>query len=159
MAKFYTGIGAKRSPKFILLKMKRISRKLDKKGYTLRSGAAKGADSYFESGSSRKEIFLPFKGFNDNKSKLYDIDDEYFKISSLYAKDFEKETYEEQCFIARDTQQVINNGIKSDFVICWTRDNATNANYKRKRTGGTWYAIALASYLDIPVINLRTFFK
>jgi len=157
MAKFYTGIGSKRTPFFILVKMKRISRTLNKKGYTLRSGAAKGADEFFEYGSTRKEIFLPFQGFNNSPSLLHKANDTYHKVASSYVKYFNDVSDEEKAFIARDVRQVINNGVKSDFLICWTRDGATDISFNRRRTGGTWYAIALASLLGVQVINLKNF--
>jgi hypothetical protein len=155
VARIYTGIGSSKAPKYILIKMKRISYLLNKKGYVLRSGGAKGSDSYFELSSTRKEIFLPFKDFNGNNSEFYDIEPIYFDIARIYFKNFDNESFEEQCFIARDVQQVINNGVKSNFVICWTRNGAIDSSFSRKRSGGTWYAIALASFLNIPVFNLN----
>jgi len=157
MAKFYTGIGSSNTPKYILLKINRISRKLSKKGYILRSGAANGSDTAFEKMAIQKEIFLPFQKFNYNNSSLFEIDEIYFKIASIYVKDFYNESLIEQNFIARDVQQVINNDIKSEFLICWTRNGATNRSFSRKRTGGTWYAIALADYLNIPIYNLANY--
>ena len=49
--KYYTGVGARATPKDILKLMEDIAFKLAQKGYVLRSGAADGADTAFEIGA------------------------------------------------------------------------------------------------------------
>jgi len=49
--KFYTGIGSRKTPYQVQQQMQRIAQFLAKKGYTLRSGSANGADSAFEEGA------------------------------------------------------------------------------------------------------------
>ena len=51
MTKFYTGIGSRQTPKDILNLIEDVAFKLASKGYILRSGAAKGADTAFEDGA------------------------------------------------------------------------------------------------------------
>ena len=60
----YAGIGSRKTPVHILSKMRRVAERLEVRGYTLRSGGADGADTAFEEGCKRKEIFLPQPGFN-----------------------------------------------------------------------------------------------
>lgn len=71
----YAGIGSRETPKSILEFFEYLGELLAKKGFTLRSGAAKGADSAFEKGCDRvsglKEIFLPWRGFEGSKSDKY----------------------------------------------------------------------------------------
>ena len=50
MPRFYTGIGARRTPPEVLALMTRAAFALLKRGYVLRSGHAIGADSAFERG-------------------------------------------------------------------------------------------------------------
>lgn len=82
--KYYTGIGSRSTPKDILNIMVKLSAKLNKEGYILRSGGADGADLAFEQASTNKEIYLPWKGFNNNPSHLYEQSAEAF----IVAKEF-----------------------------------------------------------------------
>lgn len=50
--KFYAGIGSREAPEDILTFMKWIGSKLYEKGYILRSGGAKGADTAFAMGAA-----------------------------------------------------------------------------------------------------------
>ena len=73
--KYYAGIGSRKTPVLVLRDMGRIATILEGRGYVLRSGGADGADSAFEKGvveAKHKGIYLPWKGFNDNPSALYD---------------------------------------------------------------------------------------
>jgi hypothetical protein len=57
----YSGIGSRRISLFDCLLLKQVSTRLEKNGYTLRSGGAEGSDKAFESGVNRenKVIFRP----------------------------------------------------------------------------------------------------
>lgn len=66
--KTYAGIGARKPPDEVKGLMAEVARRLDRIGYTLRSGAAEGADMAFESGATRKEIYLPWAHFNGHPS-------------------------------------------------------------------------------------------
>ena len=48
--KHYAGIGSRQTPQKVLLQMEKIGTFLAERGYTLRSGCAEGADTYFERG-------------------------------------------------------------------------------------------------------------
>jgi len=52
--KYYTGVGSREIPNEIIALMKRVSSKLSKSGWVLRSGGAVGADSAFESGANKR---------------------------------------------------------------------------------------------------------
>lgn len=49
--KYYAGIGSRNTPADILDLMTHLARRLDSRGYTLRSGGADGADAAFERGA------------------------------------------------------------------------------------------------------------
>jgi len=59
MDRYYSGIGSRDTPLDVCRFMTRVAFFLDKKGYTLRSGGARGADSAFEKGATKKEIYRP----------------------------------------------------------------------------------------------------
>jgi len=159
---FYTGIGARKTPDDILYLIGNIASNMGESGFTLRSGGANGADSAFEKGccvvNGKKEIYLPWKGFNGNKSDLYEIPDAAF----IQAEIFYMPSRWKHCkqsvkkLMARNMQQVRgkNLDVKTDFVICWTPDGCETLTDRKRTTGGTGQAIAYADALNIPVFNL-----
>lgn len=161
MSKFYTGIGSRNTPPDVLSNMKLLAVRLADKGYVLRSGAALGADSAFETGcdeaTGMKDIFLPWRGFNDNPSQLYDQHPDCFKIAGElhYAWKHLKPSVHK--LTARNVHQVLGQDLHtpSDFVVCWTPDGCTSIEQYTGKTGGTGLAIALASVNNIPVFNLN----
>jgi len=152
--KYYTGIGARNTPENILELIRKISQHLCSTGYILRSGGAEGADSAFEDGSSNnKEIFLPWPGFNGNKSKYNGEDWKYKKIHLNLARkhhpvfDTLKSTVKK--LMVRNSAQILGKDSKdklSEFVICYTSDGKTS--------GGTGQAIRLAQSMGIKIYNL-----
>ena len=72
---YYTGVGSRKTPPVIRSTMMIIGKAMARAEIGLRSGGADGADSMFEMGCDEqdglKNIYLPWKGFNNNKSDLY----------------------------------------------------------------------------------------
>ncbi|WBW49003.1 putative DNA recombination-mediator protein A [Pseudomonas phage vB_PaeS_B8] len=72
--KYYTGVGSRDTPNKEWGILRELGRKLAERGFILRSGGAKGADSAFEAGwldyisnnrgGTTAEIYLPEPGFN-----------------------------------------------------------------------------------------------
>lgn len=159
---FYTGIGARQTPKDIIDLMIIIAAEFANEGYTLRSGGANGADSAFESGcdsvDGKKEIYLPWKRFNKNPSKLYKIPPNVYEIAEMvYRAKWNKLSGSVQSLMARNIQQVSGYDALCDhsaFVLCWTPDGCETVIQRNKATGGTGQAIAYADAIKIPVINL-----
>jgi len=68
--KYYTGVGSRSLPSSTLELIEKIAVVMARKGYTLRSGAADGADKAFQKGACsvaphKTEIWLPWRGFNN----------------------------------------------------------------------------------------------
>jgi hypothetical protein len=59
MHKYYAGIGSRETPEILIPIIDDIVICLNKLNYTLRSGGASGADSFFENKAKLKEIYLP----------------------------------------------------------------------------------------------------
>ena len=159
--KIYTGIGAKLTPVDVLAKMEHYGEILARLGYVLRSGAAPGADSAFESGCNRanglKEIFLPYAGFNDSDSELYLISEQVFDAASEYGPDWIQLDIDQKQKQARNVQQVMGQNLNelTHFVICWTEDGCNTYQTRTKNTGGTGQAIECASRQNVRVYNIR----
>lgn len=158
--KFYTGVGSRETPEAVLQIMERIGAAMARKGWTLRSGAADGADAAFERGcdsvdSQLKEIFLPWKNFNNHPSPLYEVRDKALLeraelIISVIHPRWKFLTFGAKKLHTRNVFQVLGQDLEepSEVVFCWTKNG--------KAVGGTATAINLAGQRDISVINLAT---
>ena len=71
----YAGIGSRETPNDTCEEMALIANALEKRGFTLRSGFAGGADTAFELGTVRddlREIYAPWAGFGANPNSKWD---------------------------------------------------------------------------------------
>jgi len=99
-----------------------------------------------------KEIYLPWKNFNNNPSELYlqwNIDKEFYDIIREINPAIFTQGHSSLVLHARDCQQVLGRDLKtpSSFILCWTdRDISW--------PGGTAFAINLALKRGIPVVNM-----
>jgi hypothetical protein len=152
--KVYAGIGSRESPPMVLAVLELLAVRLARAGFVLRSGGAPGADTAFETGSDRaggsKEIYLPWKGFNGNRSERYVIPKEAFALAEefhplgrgLHAKPAVHK------LMARNCQQMLGQNLDSPvaFVVCWTSGG--------RLLGGTAQALRIAQERGIQVANL-----
>ncbi len=160
---FYTAVGARKTPNDVLKKMVVYGTVFAELGYTLRSGAARGADAAFEYGcdlsQGEKEIYLPWQEYNSSKSELYHISELAYTIAEeIYGLDrWRRVSSGVKKLMARNIYQVLGLTLDtpSKFVLCWTPDGIETAEERTRRTGGTGQAIACASQYDIPVFNLQ----
>jgi len=163
---YYTGIGARKSPPEILVSMMVYGTVFAKLGDTLRSGGAAGADQAFERGcdvgNGLKEIYLPWKGFNNHPSHYHEVHYEAMKIAEdAYGSRWKSLSSSVKKLMTRNVYQIlgINLNTPSSLVICWTPDGARTSKDRSKITGGTGQAITCASHNDIPVFNLKNAFE
>lgn len=155
--KFYAGIGSRKTPPNVLAAMTIIAQRLEKLGYTLRSGGAEGADSAFEEGADSKEIYLPWKGFNGNSSNLHSIHMGAILLARKYHPAWDMLSQGAQKLQARNCYQILGYDLRtlSDFVVCWTPDGCEKSSERTSKTGGTGQAIEIADSYGIPVFNLQ----
>lgn len=146
--KYYAGIGSRETPKELIPTIDKIVLKLNDLGYTLRSGAADGADSFFEDKAELKEIFLPWKGYNKHPSELYNDTPEGWILAEKYHPNWKALSDGGKKMMVRNGYQVLGFDLKTpvEFIVCWTRDG--------KASGGTGFAIRLAKAYNIPIFNL-----
>ena len=161
MTNYYSGIGSRETPEHILNIMHHIGAYLANQGWTLRSGAASGADASFEEGANHEdgatEIYLPWEGFNFSKSplhpKTYPFSDEEKAFAAQYHPNWKKCSPSARLLHQRNTRQLIGleaihgeEVVVSKFVVCWTEGGALK--------GGTAQALRIATAINIPIINL-----
>lgn len=149
--KYYAGIGSRETPEDILIFFRMLGVYLAKEGYTLRSGAAHGADKAFEVGCDKvqgeKEIYLPWKGFNGSNSYLYGYNHAAQEIAAKFHPAWHSLKPTVRQLHARNVLQVLGRNLDSpsQFVICWTK-NGTGS-------GGTGQALRIAKGYDIPIFD------
>ncbi len=151
--KYYAGIGARKAPEEALVQAAKIALALRQQGYILRSGGAKGCDSYFElSAEGDSEIFRT-KDFKVGSEFVFPewVDEEVVKHC------WECDISQMRPFIAalvkRNMMQILGRHGDSpvDFVICWT----PTIDPCDEKAGGTRYATRCALAHDIPIFNLK----
>lgn len=159
LAPAYAGIGSRATPPAVQSRMTKIANRLQLRGWILRSGGANGADLAFERGTTSpaaREIYLPWAGFNGNPSTLNAPTPEAFDIAARHHPAWSSLPKAVRALMARNAHQILGRTLDTPvlMVICWTEDGCEHADTRTRATGGTGLAIALASSLDIPIINL-----
>lgn len=148
----YAGIGSRETPRPILEAMRSLAFKLGEEGWTLRSGHAPGADQAFESGltsNHKREIYLPWKGFEGSTSQYYHQCEMAFDIAKCTHPAWDKLSQGAKKLHARNVYQVYGMTLHtpSRFIVCYTEHGWLK--------GGTATAIRLASnglnYEDYPI--------
>lgn len=148
----YTGIGSRDCPKNIYKLILKISQTMARCGLTLRSGGADGCDSAFEEGCDTlhgdKEIYLPWKGFNNNLSPLYNLTPEAFNLAEQFHAGYHNLSVGAKKLMARNGYQVMGPDLcsPSDFIVCYTPNG--------KISGGTGQALRIANSEKIPIYNI-----
>lgn len=152
---YYAGIGSRETPPEVLEIFKHLARYLAKKGTTLRSGHADGADMAFEIGcdaaGGHKEIYIPWSGFNGSTSGFVVTDEKAFALAESFHPYWRNLKQGARKLHARNAHQILGKDLNtpSDFVVCWTKDG--------KDTGGTAQAIRMARHYDVPICNAGKF--
>jgi hypothetical protein len=151
----YTGIGSRKTPEEILKVFTKIGKFLAEKDFILRSGHAQGADKAFEIGcdlvNGKKEIYLPWKNFENSDSNLIVTDEKAFQIAEKYHSYWDNLSEGARKLQARNSHQVLGWELNtpSKFIVCWTKNG--------KGEGGTGQAIRVANEYKIPVFDAGNF--
>ena len=157
LARYYTGVGSRKTPASVLALMTRLAQTLASAGWTLRSGAADGADAAFEAGAGRAaEIYLPWRGFNRHTSPLHEVTPDALMLAAEVHPVWDRLSDAARKLHARNCYQVLGSKLcrPSTFLVCWTPDGATSAQECTRDTGGTATAIRLADRFGVPTFNL-----
>lgn len=153
---YYAGVGSRETPQEYMELMYEIALQMAPT-WTLRSGAADGADTAFYQGAKNNkgpvEIFLPWNGFNgftasDEGFYVPEYSTELLNIAAQFHPAWGSCNAGAKKMHARNVCQVagLDLNTKTDLVICWTKDG--------KRGGGTGQALRIAEYLEIPIFDL-----
>lgn len=142
MLRAYAGIGSRKTPGPVLETMERLAYELAVKGWTLRIGGAKGADTAFFDGANRAKgstvIFLP---------KQADTHPEWWPVAIKHHPSWRALNPFAQRLIVRNTPIILSADLSSPsrFVICWTPDG---------KASGYPVGLRIAAAYGIPIYNL-----
>ncbi len=156
-ARFYAGIGSRKTPREILDVMYAFGAELAMAGFILRSGHAGGADNAFESGCDSvrgdKRIYVPYRGAHnisqENPPQLQILcTDEALEMAAKYHPAWDNCSDAAKKFHGRNCHIMFGKDLKHPvkFVICWTPGGII--------TGGTGLALRIAEHHKIPVYNM-----
>ena len=152
----YAGGGARHAPIPVLRRMTRIAQRLEARGYVLRTGGGNDTDSALEAGCARKEVFLPWPGFNGRASAFDSVSEEALAVACAAHPAFHMLMAEAQLLAGRESYRVLGADLRTpaDFLVCWTPDGAQSEAEIGRKTGEAALAIALADRWAVPVFNL-----
>lgn len=170
LSKIYAGVGSRKTPIEVQILMNKLAEFLDKKGYSLNSGNALGADKAFqgavqpwekeESGKVTRWSTYQYKPSRMNIFRASDATDRCREIAKQVHPNSNIKGYVLDLH-ARNLLQVFGENLDTpiDFLICWTPLNkngevVTHHDQRDSTTGGTGQAISYASLRGIPVINM-----
>lgn len=151
MHTYYAGIGSRETPDNVLACFVKLAAYLSIKGFTLRSGGAAGADRAFEEGCNKvkgkKEIYLPWYGFEKSDSKLVVSDAKAFELGKKFHPNWDRLSDGAKKLQARNCHQVLGADLEtpSRLIVCWTKNGSGQ--------GGTGQALRIAKYYNIPVFD------
>lgn len=146
MRRYYTGVGARRTPAYILDLMTLIAVNMESKGNTLRSGGAAGADRAFEAGAgSLKQIFVAAQATDKAMQIAGDLHPAWDRCPP-----FAKRLHGRNAFQILGPQL----DFPSEMLICWTPDGCCSHAQRTIGTGGTGTAISIADKFDVPIYNM-----
>lgn len=154
MKKYFAGIGSRKINIAAAIILQDYCKKLCECGLILRSGGASGSDIAAEKGcdevSGTKEIYLPWKGFNDSTSSLYSPSTEAFEVAKWYHPRWNSLSPAIRALMARNSHQVLGDDLKTpvECIVCWTPQGLS--------IGGTSQAIRIAEDHNIPVFNIAS---
>lgn len=126
-----------------------VAGELEKMGYSLNSGGAKGADAAFEFGvkdSGHKTIFRSTDASEETRAIAQELHPAHEKLQG-HALDL----------FARNTNQIFGRNLDQivDFVLCYTKDGCESHTTRTRDSGGTGQAIEMASRKGVPVFNMK----
>lgn len=152
---YYAGVGARDAPFKVCYAMTEFATRLSRKGYTLRSGNARGPDTAWETGAGNlKQIFKPL-----NKQRPGDFPTlpEAYEIAASHHSIWKHLPDWHKDLLARNVHIVLGPQLDDpvEFVICWTHDGIFRAEDRTRASGGTGHTIAIACANGVPVFNLN----
>lgn len=158
---YYAGVGSRDTPQEHLERMTHYSKSLHQMQWTLRSGGARGADTYFELGSQRNDIFLPERKRGKKGTALEDLPLAMVMQAQKIGKPFHPRWGQLDEFslklMTRNVFQVLGRNLQTPvkFILFWAPSSFDSDGLVKDAKGGTGFAIRLGRSLGIPLIHVN----
>ena len=154
----YAVVSNKDIPPEAIQVYERIAKRLNDMGYTVRTGTLEGLESKAEMLPVRKELLLPWKGFNEKESQFTSSTPLIKGIAKKYMKagNWDELKPAMQGFLQKNARLVTGHygNSPAKFVICWSQDQAESQNQVTFNTGNIAHALTIAAAWHVPVFNL-----
>lgn len=139
--------------------IKSIVSLLNTHGFTLRTLGETDSDNVVESVAGKKEVYIPWKGFNEKETKFYFSTEKSLAIAKLFMDPdkFDSMKPSGQKFRSRNVRAVLGDKINSPamFILGWSEDGAETAKERTNKSGTLGNLIMVAESMKIPVFNLK----
>lgn len=161
--KAYAGIGSRATPEPICALMSQVARRLGRRGWTLRSGGALGADRAFEQGALA--VGAPVESYRPDKAKAaHEIAapalpafEHALALAERHHPAWGSLAPYVRALHARNGMQILGADLQQPcrFVLCWTPQYSLDAQGGiASVSGGTGQAVRVALAHGIPVFHL-----
>lgn len=153
----YAATGNQNPPPEVLSRIESVVRRLNQMGFTARTGGFEGVEEAVEKTSAKKEVHLPWKGFNDKESKFTWTKERATSVARMFQPGFDALKKPVQTFLAKNARLILGDSVASPalFLIVWTEDGCNTIKRRNAQTGFAGHPIAIASALGIPIYNFQ----
>lgn len=153
----YAAISNENAPANVIEQFKSIAIDMENRGYTMRTSGNKGVEEIIEVVAQNKEIYIPWKKFNDRESQYCKVDKSAIDLVGTLHPSFQDLKDSVKAIIGRYAHVILGKDLKSPVrcVVCWTEDGVESAKDKTAKTGYCGTPIQIASNARIPVFNLK----
>ncbi len=148
--------GNKEAPPEVLEKVKEMAQFLESRGFTIRMGGDGSVEEAAEKAATKKELILPWKGFNEKDSQLTWSIERAHHIAKLFHPTYDQLKKGVHGILAKNARLVMGHKMLSPatLVIVWTPDGVERSRDVVSTTGFTGHVIKIANAAGIPVFNL-----
>jgi hypothetical protein len=146
-----------KTPEDVIARVATVIKKLEKQGYTLRTSINSPILKGLEAQVTRKEIYLPWKDFENHTSELCWSTPRSDAIAQQAQPAYNSLNKGVKKILSMNARVICGNKMVSPclFLLTWSLDGAENEGNVRSTTGFMGHPITIASRLGVPVINLK----
>lgn len=147
-----------KAPPHAINSAKEIADFLSDKNFVLRTGGGNtDIENLFEASTPHKELYLPWKNFNEKDSKIVRYSDHIREIAQWQQPSYESLVPFKQSFINRNIAVVLGKEGTSPlrFLICWSQDGIEHPAHRTSATGFIGICITVAGLIKVPIFNLH----
>lgn len=148
-------LGNKEAPPSVIQTMVEDAKYLESKGITIRVGGDGPIDEAVEKAVSKKELILPWKGFNEKDSPYTWAIERAHHIAKMFHSAYDNLPKGVKSILAGKARLVMGHKMMSPatIVLVWTEDGAESFREVTAKTSFAGHPIKIACAAGIRVIN------